>query len=205
MMNIPPFKFIYLKLRTATVWTWTLVLSLTVILSGFLLPEELSIPVQDATKYDWNKNTFWNDRWGRSGVHKGIDIFSQLNKPVRASSYGIVIYKTKLVLGGNVVSVLGPKWRVHYYAHLNETRVGLGSIVRRNDIIGTIGDTGNAKGKPPHLHYSIISLVPHIWRADDAKQGWKKMFFLNPAEKLARAKSMRIMLSKNKRRTHPGS
>ncbi|MDH5407343.1 MAG: M23 family metallopeptidase [Gammaproteobacteria bacterium] len=170
------------------------------------MPEDLSIPVQDATKYDWNKDTFWDERWGRSGVHKGIDIFSRLNKPVRSSSYGIVIYKANLALGGNVISVLGPKWRIHYYAHLNQTHVSLGSVVKRNDILGTVGNTGNAKGKPPHLHYSIISLLPHFWRADDSMQGWKKMFFLNPAKKLAKAKSIRsIMLTKNKKKSAPGS
>lgn len=151
-----------------------------------MIPEKQVIPVQDATKYDWNKNTFWNDRWGKSGVHKGIDIFSSFNKSVTASSPGIVLYKDNLLLGGNVVAILGPKWRVHYYAHLKKSNVSFGSIVQSNDTIGTIGNTGNAKGKPPHLHYSIFSLIPYPWRIDTSKQGWKKMFFLNPAEQLLR-------------------
>ena len=43
-----------------------------------------------------------------------------------------------------------------------------------------MGDSGNAAGKPPHLHYSLVSLLPMFWRADEAPQGWKKMFFLDP-------------------------
>ena len=34
--------------------------------------------------------------------------------------------------------------------------------------------------KPPHLHYSIFTLVPYPWRIDGSKQGWMKMFFLDP-------------------------
>lgn len=46
--------------------------------------------------------------------------------------------------------------------------------------------TGNAKGKPPHLHYSIITLFPYLWRVDRSEQGWKKMFYLNPIAYLAK-------------------
>lgn len=86
--------------------------------------------------------------------------------------------------GGNVVAVLGPKWRVHYYAHLQEVTVEEGAWLSQKDKVGTLGDTGNAKGKQPHVHYSILSLIPLPWKATSEPQGWKKMFFLNPHEKL---------------------
>jgi hypothetical protein len=47
-----------------------------------------------------------------------------------------------------------------------------------------VGDSGNAKGKPTHLHYSIVTLVPHPWRIDGSPQGWKKMFYLDPTRYL---------------------
>ena len=85
-------------------------------------------------------------------------------------------------MGGNVVVVLGPMWRLHYYAHLKEITIPSFSFVSINKKIGTVGSSGNAKRKPPHLHYSIVSIIPYPWRIDSEKQGWKKMFYLNPIE-----------------------
>ncbi|HET8707045.1 MAG TPA: M23 family peptidase, partial [Pseudomonadales bacterium] len=48
--------------------------------------------------------------------------------------------------------------------------------------IGKVGATGNAAGKPPHLHYAVISLLPYPWKIEGAIEGWKKMFYLNPSE-----------------------
>jgi murein DD-endopeptidase MepM/ murein hydrolase activator NlpD len=155
-----------------------------ILLIGFLFPEKLVIPVKDATDKDWNHTTFWFEPWGRSGVHKGIDIFAAKGTPVISASYGAVIYKGELNIGGKVIAILGPKWRIHYYAHLNDLNDAAGRLVMSNEQIAAVGDSGNAKGKPPHLHYSILSLVPYSWRWDDSTQGWKKMFFMNPSEKL---------------------
>ena len=84
-------------------------------------------------------------------------------------------------MGGNVVLVLGPKWRLHYYAHLDSITTHIFSPVNHHAIIGTVGTTGNAVGKPPHLHYTIKTIVPYPWLLDcKAKQGWRKMFYLNP-------------------------
>lgn len=156
----------------------------SLLVAGFLLPESLVIPVQGASKGDWNADTFWYEPWGKSGVHKGIDIFSPSGTPVLASTYGITLFQGELGIGGNVVVVLGPKWRIHYYAHLDRTDVGFGSVVNTSDSIGTVGTTGNAKGKSPHLHYTIVTLFPYFWRWDNATQGWKKMFFLDPGTAL---------------------
>ena len=151
---------------------------------GFLLPENLKIPVEGATHRDWNHETFWYEPWGSSGVHKGIDIFGSKGTKVNSSTYGVVIYKGNLAKGGKVVAVLGPKWRVHYYAHLQSQAVSIGAMVNQNTEIGLLGDTGNAVGKPAHVHYSIFSLVPLPWLYSSETQGWKKMFFLNPHQKL---------------------
>lgn len=157
-------------------------IALAALLTGFVLPEPLVIPVKGATAKDWNRDTFWFEPWGASGVHKGIDIFSPKGTPVVASSYGIVLFTGRIKLGGNVVVVLGPKWRIHYYAHLDSSHTSFGSIVSTAQSIGALGDSGNAKGKPPHLHYTILSLIPYLWRWDGSTQGWKKIFFLNPSD-----------------------
>jgi len=151
---------------------------------GFLLPEKQIIPVQAATTNDWNHNTFWYEPWGKSGVHKGIDIFAAQGQAVLSSSYGLVIYTGTLSIGGNVVVVLGPKWRLHYYAHMQDGSMTKKKWLAKGEVLGVVGDTGNAQGKAPHLHYSIVTLIPYPWRWDDSTQGWKKIFFLNPSKLL---------------------
>jgi murein DD-endopeptidase MepM/ murein hydrolase activator NlpD len=76
--------------------------------------------------------------------------------------------------------MLGPKWRVHYFAHLAAIAPDIGGTVAAGAQLGTVGDSGNARGKPPHSHYSVVSLLPRPWRWDGATQGWKKMFFIDP-------------------------
>lgn len=147
-----------------------------------LIPERGVIPVHNATQNDWNGKSFWYSPWGKSGVHKGIDIFAKRGTSVASSVGGIVIFTGNIDMGGNVVAVLGPKWRIHYYAHLAEIDAKTMSWVSRSKVIGTVGDSGNAAGKPPHLHYSVLSLIPYPWRFSTEAQGWKKMFFMNPAE-----------------------
>lgn len=154
------------------------------LLAGYLLPEQMIIPVQDATTADWNEDTFWYEPWGASGVHKGIDIFAPKGQPALAAVGGVVVYSGQLRIGGEVVAVLGPKWRIHYYAHLDDRNVETGSLLGRGDKIGTVGNSGNAAGKPSHLHYSILSPIPYPWRFSARTQGWKKMFYLNPDRKL---------------------
>lgn len=147
---------------------------------GFVIPEPKIIPVLGATEADWNKDTFWYEPWGSSGVHKGIDIFAPLGKPVIASSDLLVLYRGSLRKGGKVVVALGPKWRVHYFAHLDSIDKSSGILLSAGSKIGAVGDSGNARGKQPHLHYSILSLVPRPWAIDGSTQGYKKAFFINP-------------------------
>lgn len=146
---------------------------------GFAVPEEARIPVEGATTKDWNPKSFWHEPWGVSGVHKGIDVFAPQGKKVVSAVPGVVIYRGQLGIGGNVVAVLGPKWRIHYYAHLASADPSP-LFLRGGEQIGRVGTSGNAAGKPPHLHYSVVSLVPLPWRYSSSSQGWKQMFFLDP-------------------------
>lgn len=153
---------------------------------GFLLPNQTVIPVQGASKRDWNAKSFWFEPWGKSGVHKGIDIFAKQGQPVVSATPGIVVYQGQLALGGNVVAILGPKWRIHYYAHLAEP-THAPRLLSSGTPIGGVGTSGNAAGKAPHLHYSVLSLIPLPWRFSTATQGWKQIFMLNPDEILSNA------------------
>ncbi len=151
---------------------------------GYVIPEDLVIPVEGATVSDWNSQSFWFEPWGKSGVHKGIDIFGSKGQRLNSSSRGMVVFTGDIAIGGKVVLILGPKWKLHYYAHLNSVSVGLFRFLSSGSQIGTIGDSGNAKGKPPHLHYSIVTVIPYFWKIDSSTQGWKKMFFLDPGKEL---------------------
>jgi murein DD-endopeptidase MepM/ murein hydrolase activator NlpD len=106
------------------------------------------------------------DTWGapRSGNrhHKGVDIFAAKGTPVRSSTDGIVVRRGTVDLGGNAVWVMGPGLTVHYYAHLDSFGTfGRGHVVRAGDVLGYVGDTGNAKGTPYHLHYGVYRAV--VW------------------------------------------
>ncbi len=157
---------------------------IAIILLGLILPQKFSMPVDGATKTSYNAKSFWYYPWGKSGTHKGVDIFAKEGTNINSAVSGLVIYTGELGMGGNVVVVLGPKWRIHYYAHLKEIKTSTFSWASREELIGTVGTSGNAKGKPPHLHYSIATLLPYFWRIDSDQQGWKKMFYLNPTDYL---------------------
>ncbi len=148
--------------------------------AGLLVPERLVIPVEGADENDWNHETFWYAPWGASGVHRGIDIFAATGTPVVAATPGLVVFQGEMGRGGNVVLVLGPKWRFHYYAHLSRIDVERGQWVGRAETVGLVGTTGNAVNRPPHLHYTVVTPLPHVWVDLSGPHGWQRMFFLNP-------------------------
>ena len=144
--------------------------------------EKLMMPVSGANVNSYNKKSFWFYPWGKSGTHKGVDIFASEGTPILASTSGLILFAGEIEVGGNVVILLGSKWRIHYYAHLKEIKTLSFSFVKSGTLVGSVGTTGNAKGKPPHLHYAIVTLIPYLWRIDLQKEGWKKIFYLNPID-----------------------
>jgi murein DD-endopeptidase MepM/ murein hydrolase activator NlpD len=159
---------------------YTLLSLLIILVIGYCLPQHFVMPVSGANDKSYSDNSFWLYPWGKSVTHKGVDIFGNQGTPVLSSTHGLVVYTGVLERGGNVAVVLGPKWRFHYYAHLKDINTSSFHFVKAGTAIGTVGTTGNAAGKPPHLHYSVSSLLPLPWHIDGSKQGWKKMFYLNP-------------------------
>lgn len=160
--------------------------SVIILVAGYIPPSRLIIPVAGATEADWSHDSFWYEPWGASVVHKGVDIFGRPSQAVIAPSECIVFFAGDLGRGGNSVACLGWKWRVHIFLHLSSIETYPGAMLGQGDTLGFVGDTGNAKGKPPHLHYEIITPIPLPWRMDDSTQGWKKAFHLDPTEELLR-------------------
>lgn len=153
---------------------------------GLIFDQDPLIPVVGAKTSDWNPDSFWHEPWGTSGVHKGIDIFAKKGTEVLASVGGLVVYRGELKLGGNSLTILGPRWRLHYFAHLDSLAAGIkiGNWVQKGEVIGTVGVSGNARGTPAHLHYAVMSMVPCPSRYSTRTQGWKLMFYLNPDQYL---------------------
>ena len=121
-------------------------------LSREAAPEQLPSPVAHPVRFI--------DTWGatRSGGrrHEGIDIFAPRGTPVVSTTRGFVTRVGTNRLGGHVVGVLGPGLEWHYYAHLDRFGpIREGDMVQPGDLLGYVGNTGNARGTPPHLHYGV--------------------------------------------------
>lgn len=157
-----------------------------ILLIGMLIPQNLKMPVVGAGSNDYNHETFWYEGWGTSIVHKGVDVFAKKGTRVNSATCGVVLATAERGKGGKFVVVLGPKWRLHYYAHLDEIKTKPFAFVTQDTEIGTVGNTGNAVTTPAHLHYGIATLLPYFWRIDDAPLGWQKMFYLNPIDYFAK-------------------
>ncbi len=158
-----------------------LITTLLLFASGFIVPEQHIMPVVGATVKDWNPKSFWYYPWGKNRVHKGVDIFARKGTPVKTPTQGLILFSGTIAMGGNVVYLLGANWRFHYFAHLSTTDIKSFSWVGAGQRIGTVGATGNAKGKAPHLHYSIKSLFPRFWKYDaGGVKSWDRLFFLDP-------------------------
>jgi murein DD-endopeptidase MepM/ murein hydrolase activator NlpD len=155
-----------------------------IVLLGLIIPQNLKMPVVGADCNSYNHKTFWYEGWGTSIVHKGVDVFAKRGTRVNSATWGIVLLAAEYGKGGKFIVVLGPKWRLHYYAHLDEIKTKPFAFVTQDTEIGTVGNTGNAITTPAHLHYGIGTLIPYLWRIDDAPLGWQKMFYLNPIDYL---------------------
>jgi murein DD-endopeptidase MepM/ murein hydrolase activator NlpD len=104
----------------------------------------------------------WNDDWldYRAGppvhAHQGTDVFSAFDTPVRSPVDGTVRFEDA-GLGGKGAFVTAPDGTYYYMAHLNSFNadLGNGSAVKQGQVIGYNGDSGNAKGGAPHVHFEV--------------------------------------------------
>lgn len=97
---------------------------------------------------------FGAPRDGGARSHQGVDIFAPRGTPVVAASDGVVSARTSSRLGGKVVW-LNTHGTNQYYAHLDSQSVRPAQRVRAGDTLGWVGNTGNARFTPPHLHFGV--------------------------------------------------
>lgn len=101
--------------------------------------------------------------------HEALDIMAARGTPVVAADDGTIAKLFRSIAGGITIYQYDPSERfVYYYAHLDRYREGLaqGEAVKRGDVIGYVGSTGNAPVNAPHLHFTIFQLGPEKkwWR-----------------------------------------
>jgi len=128
-------------------------------------------------------DTFFAARSG-GRVHRAIDIMVPHGTPVLAASDGEILRIGRNRLGGKIIYQLSEdKKLVFYYAHLDRYAKGLrvGDYVQQGDVIGYVGNTGNAGPGNYHLHFSILKAGP------DPKKAWKGAS-INPYPILRRTK-----------------
>lgn len=126
------------------------------------------------------KNTNIRSFWGASRdagrrSHEGIDIFAPRGTPVVAVTDGRITSSGERGLGGKQVWLRDPKRNQSlYYAHLDSIAPITNSKVRTGDTIGFVGNTGNARNTPPHLHFGIykgyrgaINPLHHVYQFDE--------------------------------------
>lgn len=127
----------------------------------------LLLPVQ-GIRADQLQDTFTDAR-SEGRVHDAIDILAPNGTPVLAVADGTVEKLFDSVRGGLTVYQFEPSGRYcYYYAHLDRYADGLAEkkTVKRGEVIGYVGSTGNASPEAPHLHFEIHVLGPE-------KQWWK--------------------------------
>jgi murein DD-endopeptidase MepM/ murein hydrolase activator NlpD len=120
----------------------------------------LEMPVDGVSRtqlYD----SFDERRGGGLRAHEAIDIMAPRGTPVRAVEAGRVAKLFRSVPGGLTIYLFDPaEMFSYYYGHLDRYAAGLhdGQQVRRGEVIGYVGSTGNAAEDAPHLHFAISQL-----------------------------------------------
>jgi murein DD-endopeptidase MepM/ murein hydrolase activator NlpD len=117
----------------------------------------LGFPVQSSNSSNI-QSLFGDGRDKNSRKHEGVDIFAAFRSPAIAAAEGTITRVNENNLGGKVVW-LRPKDKDYtlYYAHLDLQIATEGQLVKQGDTIGLVGNTGNARTTPPHLHFGIYT------------------------------------------------
>lgn len=113
-------------------------------------------------------NSF-DDMRGTTRRHNALDIMAPRNTPALAATEGTILALHNSVAGGLSIYVSDKtKKFVMMYGHLDSYRPGLavGHSVKRGEIIGFVGSTGNAQPLAPHLHFQVL-------KNDDPDDWWR--------------------------------
>ena len=127
----------------------------------------LTLPVQ-GIKRDELRDTF-NEQRGSSRRHEALDVLAPRNTPILAVEDGKIARLFLSEAGGITIYQFDPsETYCYYYAHLERYADGLkeGAPIKRGQVIGYVGTTGNAPRDTPHLHFAIFKMT-------DEKKWWQ--------------------------------
>jgi murein DD-endopeptidase MepM/ murein hydrolase activator NlpD len=107
--------------------------------------------------------SWWQDDWHAyrccpyPHLHQGLDMFAATGTPVVAAANGFISQKVVNSISGLGLEITAPDGVQYFYAHLSAFAVGieLGTTVTTGEIIGYVGNTGNAAETSPHLHFEV--------------------------------------------------
>jgi murein DD-endopeptidase MepM/ murein hydrolase activator NlpD len=104
---------------------------------------------------DWPLRGVLYGRFGKKGKepHDGIDLAAPSGTPVKTAQEGKVLYAGEQQGYGLIVIVQHPNGLITLYAHNRDLRVTTGQMVRRSQVIATVGESGRTSG--PHLHFEV--------------------------------------------------
>jgi murein DD-endopeptidase MepM/ murein hydrolase activator NlpD len=128
---------------------------------------KLLVPVE-GIKASALSDTFDQPR-GKERHHEALDIMAPKGTKVLAAADGKVVKLFNSKPGGLTLYEFDPSGTyAYYYAHLDRYADGIkeGNEVKRGDLIGYVGTTGNASPDAPHLHFAVVELTPE-------KQWWR--------------------------------
>jgi murein DD-endopeptidase MepM/ murein hydrolase activator NlpD len=152
---VPSFPRTRPRNTVALVKTLTELTELGVPLEQALIEGMGRFPVAGLAHYydDWLNPRFTPE----PHLHKGLDIFADFGTPIRSPDEGVVSQLSEHGAGGTAVWVRGSDGTSYYFAHLLERVEGIrvGMRVEIGTVLGFVGDTGNASGGTPHLHFEI--------------------------------------------------
>jgi peptidase M23-like protein len=90
-------------------------------------------------------------------IHQGLDMFAPIGTPVVAAADGFISQKVDGPISGQAVEITDSAATQYFYAHLSGFAPGisLGTRVRVGQVVGYVGNTGNASHTSPHLHFEV--------------------------------------------------
>ena len=127
---------------------------------GDLRDRHLALPLPGITQKDLRSS--FDERRGSSRVHEALDILAPRNTPILAVEDGTIARLFQSDAGGTTIYQFDPTTTyVYYYAHLERYAIGLkeGARIKRHQVIGYVGTSGNAPKDTPHLHFAIFKLT----------------------------------------------